>query len=73
MRMTLNLPDALLTEAMKDSAAQNKTALIVAALEEYVRKRRIERLIALKGKNLFYDGFDPERLRDEGDRSDGLH
>ena len=42
MRMTLNLPDAILAEAMKNSDAPNKTALIVAALEEYVRKRRIE-------------------------------
>jgi Arc/MetJ family transcription regulator len=73
MRMTLNLPDELIAEAMKDSEVANKTALIVTALEEYVRKRKVERLIALKGKILFYDGFDPERLRDEGDRGDGLH
>jgi len=70
--MTLNLPDSLIAEAMKDSKAANKTALIVAALEEYVRKRKREGLIALKGKKLFYDGFDPESLRDDGDRHDGL-
>lgn len=53
MRVTLNLPDELIAEAMRDSEATNKTALIVTALEEYVRKRRVERLIALKGKILF--------------------
>ena len=67
MRMTLNVPDELITAAMKDAEVQNKTAVIVAALEEYVRKKKRERLMALRGKRLFYSGFDPETLRDEED------
>jgi hypothetical protein len=73
MRMTLNVPDELITAAMKDAEVQNKTAVIVTALEEYVRKRKRERLIALRGEKLFYDGFDPESLRDEEDAQTSHH
>jgi hypothetical protein len=71
--MTLNLPDGLLSDAMKDSNEPNRTALIVTALQEYVRKKNRERLMDLKGKRLFYDGFDPEALRDEEDAESDLH
>lgn len=64
MRMTMNLPDALVAEAMRDAGTATKTAIIVAALEDYVRRRKREELISMKGKILFYDGFDPETLRD---------
>ncbi|MBI4607815.1 MAG: type II toxin-antitoxin system VapB family antitoxin [Candidatus Rokubacteria bacterium] len=50
MRTTVNLPDDLLTEAMKLSQEKTRTATIVAALREYIRARRVERLIARRGK-----------------------
>jgi Arc/MetJ family transcription regulator len=65
MRMTMNLPDELLAEAMKDSGGATKTAVIVSALEDYVRRKKREELISLKGKIVFADGFDPEALRDQ--------
>jgi hypothetical protein len=67
MRMTLNVPDELISAAMKNAEVQNKTAVIVEALKEYVRKKKRERLMALRGKALFYEGFNPELLRDEED------
>lgn len=41
MRTTLDLPENLLTEAMKVSHTRTKTAVIVRALEELVRKSKI--------------------------------
>jgi hypothetical protein len=69
--MTLNLPDTLLSEAMRNSSVTTKTALIVDALEEYIRKRKRDRLMSLKGKDLFSIGYDPEQLRDEEEAERG--
>ena len=61
MRTTLNLPDDLVSEAMKVSDKKTRTATIVEALREYVRARRVERLIGARGKLQFSD--DGERAR----------
>lgn len=50
MRTTLDLPAPLITEAMKVSHQHTKTAVIVTALEEYVRKNRIQTLRKFQGK-----------------------
>ena len=50
MRTTLDLPTPLITEAMKISHQRTKTAVIVNALEEYVRKNRIQGLRPFRGK-----------------------
>jgi len=50
MRTTLDLPEALLTEAMKVSQKRTKTAVIVDALEAYVRRDRIQGLKKYRGK-----------------------
>jgi hypothetical protein len=42
MRTTLDLPGPLLEEAMKASNQKTKTAVIIAALEDLVRKNRIQ-------------------------------
>jgi hypothetical protein len=49
-RTTLDLPAGLITEAMKISHQRTKTAVIVNALEEYVRKNRIQGLRTFRGK-----------------------
>ena len=49
MRTTLDLPKDLLEEAMKSSGEQTKTAVIVTALEELVRKRNLQELLKLRG------------------------
>jgi hypothetical protein len=41
MRMTLDLPMPLIDEAMRLSPERTKTAMIVAALEDFVRKQRL--------------------------------
>ena len=50
MRTTLDLPENLLNEAMKVSHADTKTAVIVKALEELVRKSKISGLKKYRGK-----------------------
>lgn len=55
MRTTINLPDDLLTEAIKLSKEKTRTATIIAALREYIRARRVERLIARRGRLEFTD------------------
>jgi len=50
MRTTLDLPENLLNEAMKVTHTETKTAVIVKALEELVRKSKISDLKKYKGK-----------------------
>lgn len=50
MRTTLDLPENLLKEAMKLSRTNTKTAVIVKALEELVRKSKLSGLKKYKGK-----------------------
>ena len=50
MRTTLDLPEPLITEAMKLSHHRTKTAVVISALEEFVRKNRIQGLKNYKGK-----------------------
>jgi len=53
LRTTLNISDSLLRFVMKETRATTKTQAVRQALEEYVRRRKIEKLIALKGKIRF--------------------
>ena len=50
MRTTLDLPESLLDQAMKLSHQRTKTAVIITALEEFVRKSRILGLKKFRGK-----------------------
>ena len=50
MRTTLDLPEALLLEAMKATQMKTKTKVIITALEELIRKNRISGLKKFKGK-----------------------
>jgi hypothetical protein len=50
MRTTLDLPVNLLNKAVKLSNHRTKTAVIIEALEEFIRKQRIQGLKKFKGK-----------------------
>ena len=62
MRTTLDLPENLLNEAMKLTHTDTKTAVIVKALEELVRKSKITDLKKYKG-NIDLD-IDLHEIRD---------
>lgn len=50
MRTTLDLPDPLMNEALKVSHQKKKTAVIIAALEDFLRKNRIQGLKKYRGR-----------------------
>ncbi len=59
MRATLNIPDGLLVEVQKMTGKQSKTKAIVMAMEEFVKRKKRERLLALKGQ-IVLDDVTPE-------------
>ncbi|MBC8439441.1 MAG: type II toxin-antitoxin system VapB family antitoxin [Deltaproteobacteria bacterium] len=67
MRTTLDLPENLLIEAMKATHIKTKTKVIIAALEELIRKNQIAGLKKFKGK-VDLD-IDMNQLRDRECRS----
>ena len=50
MRTTLDLPEDLLQEALRVSPHKTKTAVIISALQDLVRKHRIKGLKRYKGR-----------------------
>ena len=50
MRTTLDLPESLINEAMTITHCQTKTSLIITAIENLVRKSKLEGLKKFKGK-----------------------
>lgn len=63
MRTTLDLPDALLADAMTVTHQRTKTAVIVTALEDLVRKNRIRKLSSFRGKVKLDIDLDSSRKR----------
>lgn len=50
MRATLNIPDELIAEVQQISGQKSKTRAIVVAMEEYVRRQKMQALLDLRGK-----------------------
>lgn len=63
MRTTIDLPNPLLKQAMKLSHQRTKTAVIISALEDYVRKSKIQGLKKFRGKVHLNIDFDKLRKR----------
>ncbi len=56
MRVTLNIPDDLIDEAQRLSGQKTRTRTIVMVMEDYARRRKLEDLLALRGKiSIDYD------------------
>jgi hypothetical protein len=61
MRTTIDLPETLVKEALKMSHQKTKTGMIITALEDFVRKNRIQGLKKFRGRiNL---NIDIDKLR----------
>ncbi|AEJ00096.1 Protein of unknown function DUF2191 [Nitrosomonas sp. Is79A3] len=63
MRTTLDLPESLLSEAMRVTHTETKTAVIVLTLEELIRKSKISDLKKFKGKIELGIDLDETRAR----------
>lgn len=50
MRTTIDLPEKLIGEVMTLSKTRKKKEAVRVALEEYVKKKKIEKLLSLPGK-----------------------
>lgn len=50
MRTTVNLPEGLLNEALQITQIKTKTALIIQALEDIVRKNKVAEIKQYKGR-----------------------
>jgi len=62
MRTTLDLPEKLLSDAMKITHTRTKTGVIILALKELIRKSKITGLKKYRGK--FDLEVDLDELRD---------
>ncbi len=61
MKTTLNLPDDLIKKTMKMSGSRTKTAAIVTAMEEYIRRKKLEEIIRMEGKLDFTGDWEKAR------------
>ena len=63
MRATLNIPDELIAEVQNITGAKSRTQAVVTAIQEFIRKKRMEQLLALKGRvEIDYDWEREEKL-----------
>jgi len=63
MRATLNIPDELIREVQTISGEKSKTRAIITVMEAYVRQKKLEQMLALRGKITI--DFDWEKAEDE--------
>lgn len=50
MRATLSIPDELINEVQSLTGQKSKTGAIIHVMEEYVRRKKVDALLALRGK-----------------------
>lgn len=63
MRATLNIPDNLMADVQELSGEKSKTRAIVIAMEEFVRDKKLKKLLSLRGKiQIDYDWEKEEEL-----------
>ena len=67
MRTTLNIDDDMLRTVQEETGARTKTQAVHEALKDFVRRKKIERLIQLQGKVRF--SSDWETLRKGWERT----
>ncbi len=61
MKTTLNIPEDLIRKAMSLAKHKTKTETVVVALQEYVRKKKIEKILASEEKLQFNDTWEKSR------------
>ena len=59
MRATLNIPDNLIDEVQRLSGEKTKTQAIVTVMEDYIRRKKMQELLSLRGK--IYIDYDWEQ------------
>ncbi len=57
MRTTLDLPDKSMKALLKITRAKTKTEAVTRAIDDFIRRQRIEQLIAQRGKLHFEENW----------------
>lgn len=71
MKTTVDIPEKMLSEAMKSLGAATKREAVIAALEEFNRRRRAEKLVSILGT--FKDFMTQEELQTMRSERDKRH
>jgi Arc/MetJ family transcription regulator len=66
MRTTLNIDDDMLRIVLEETGARTKTQAVHEVLKDFVRRKKIEKLIQLQGKVRF--SSDSKTLREGWER-----
>ena len=61
MKTTLNIPEELIKTAMSFSKYPTKTKTVIVALQEYIRLKKIEKILANEGKLQFDNTWEKTR------------
>jgi hypothetical protein len=61
MKTTLNIPEDLIKKAMSLAKHKTKTETVIVALQEYVRKKKIEKIMEYQGKLQFDETWEKSR------------
>ncbi len=61
MKTTLNIPEDLIKTAMSLSTYRTKTETVIVALREYIRLKKIEKILEQEGKLQFEDTWEKSR------------
>lgn len=63
MRTTIDISEEKLNKALSLSGSRKKKDVVNAALDEFIRKNRIQMLLDLKGKKLIDENYDILKIR----------
>ena len=61
MKTTLNIPEDLIKKAMSLAKHRTKTETVVVALQEYIRQKKIEKILGQEGKLQFEETWEESR------------
>ena len=61
MKTTLNIPEDLIKKAMALAKHKTKTETVIVALQEYVRQKKIEKILQHQGKLEFDETWEKSR------------
>jgi CRISPR/Cas system-associated protein Csx1 len=61
MKTTLNIPEEIIKTAMSLSKFRTKTETVVVALKEYIRLKKIEKILEHEGKLQFENTWEKTR------------
>jgi len=61
MKTTLNIPEDLIKKAMSLAKHRTKTETVIVALQEYVRQKKVEKILEHQGKLQFEDTWEKSR------------